>query len=601
MRKNYIYLVLLLAFNTGIFAQKVILTPTAVNGASVSSSGPINLGGTPYSTVSLGIRVEMPSIPGNTGTISIYSLNGLNANVVAGGNGGSLIFNEGNVASRSFVVNLNWGDFPTSGGFIYAEYKTSGSVTYKSGYIAVIKNATIGGGVVNPPADALNPSKIPNSLCCNQTIRQGDRPAPITGSQYLDPYENYIYGINSRWNAANASVLNLDNNTKTLYLDYTTELKNITVTRELGYKGNNEYPNKSNTITITVVPNPILKTNIFTNEPLNSDGFIELSSVKKLSIDGTSSSVSLNILQDPYHIAGRTDNIVNVDAYKWEYTKTNIALGGHRTWITIPNENSGSLDFRIPLEDSSLEDNYYLIRRIAVYKNITRVSEPLKVLMRGVRYENTICCDQTLKISSLTEYESPATITGSIPIVDNINIVGTDFLITSISYQWQSQTTENRKSIWSNIPSATSKDYLPPSSSLKVISNGGRRGVSAFKFESSFNFRRIAIIQYRVFNTKWIYGTLSSYSNETSLTGSANEPYTKIYPNPTSSTLNIQSMQDISNAKIRITNIMGITSNYNFSIINSNLISIDVSQLITGTYFISIDTRDNFNSTFIKH
>lgn len=64
MRKNYIYLVLLLAFSTVIFAQKVTLTPTVVNGVSYSS-GSINLAGVSYSTVSLGVTVEMPSIPGN--------------------------------------------------------------------------------------------------------------------------------------------------------------------------------------------------------------------------------------------------------------------------------------------------------------------------------------------------------------------------------------------------------------------------------------------------------------------------------------------------------------------------------------------------------
>ena len=588
------YLVLLLVCNTVMFAQKVILTPTAVNGASVSSSGPINLGGTPSSTVSLGIRVEMPSVPGNTGTISIYSLNGLNANVVTGGNGGSLIFNEGNVASRSFVVNLNWSAFPTSGGFIFAEYKTASGVAYKSGYISVVKNTTMGGGTINPPADAPNPSKIANTLCCNQTVRLGDKPAPIVGSQYVDPYENFIYGINNRWNANNGRILSLDNTTKTLHLDYTTELKNITVTRELGYKGNNEYPNKSNTINITVVPTPILRNTISVNESLNSEGFVELSSIKNLTISGFSSVVNLKVLQDPFYTIQTRDPGAEVDGYKWEYTKTNSALGGPRIWVTIPNENSSNLTFYDPSEKSNLEDTYYLIRRIAIYQNITNVTEPIKVLIRGIRYNNTICCDQSLKITTTTtEFEKPQIISGSTPFVESNIVQGTGFLIKSITYQWQNQSLQgSTPSIWYNISGATSKDYLP-TQPLTVSNGGGRRPTDGF--EVSYKYRRIANINYHFYNdtNKLITGIASSYSNETFLIGSKNEPFLKLYPNPSTSILNIESTVDLTNVKLTISNIMGTIVNSNdYSLISPKLISINVANYPTGTYFITIENQN---------
>jgi len=601
MRKNYIYLVLLLVFNTGIFAQKVILTPTAVNGASVSSSGPINLGGTPSSTVSLGVRVEMPSIPGNTGTISIYSLNGLNSNVATGGNGGSLIFNEGNVASRSFVVNLNWSAFPTSGGFIFAEYKTASGVAYKSSYISVVKNATMGGGTINPPADALNPSKIPNSLCCNQIVRLGDKPAPIVGSQYVDPYENFIYGINNRWNANNGSILNLDNTNKTLYLDYTTELKNITVTRELGYKGNNEYPNKSNTVTITVVPSPIISNVILVYADPNPDGFIEHININPIQISGGQSrvNVSLDVLDNPSHIYSRTDRHADIERFEWEYAKTGKGVGDSQKWITIPNENSSVLNYFNPTEISNTEDNFYLLRRIAIYKNIKNSSNTLKIMVRTIGYNNTICCDQVVKILSSTNFETPDIISGSTPLLDNTNITGKNFQINDISYQWQSQATGNQgTSPWTDISGATSKDYLP--AQKFTIQSSGRTG-TVFIFDKSYKYRRIAKINY-INIDKGIHGNVSSYSNEVSLYGSTYEEQTKIYPNPTSSVLNIES-RNISLYQIEIVNIMGVKANLQLTIVNPNLITLDVSNLTRGTYFITMqrDYSAILQKAFIKN
>jgi hypothetical protein len=121
------------------------------------------------------------------------------------------------VATKSFVINLNWTDFLTSGGFIYAEYKSGAS--YNSSNIAVIKNATMTTGTtLNPPADAPNPATIVNTLCCNQTIRLGDKPAPITGSQYLNPYKEEPYGINSQWtNTSNGASPTLDDINRILF------------------------------------------------------------------------------------------------------------------------------------------------------------------------------------------------------------------------------------------------------------------------------------------------------------------------------------------------------------------------------------------------
>ena len=257
MRQNYIYLVLAFILSISMFGQKVTLTPTLVNGAGFDGSS-INLGGTPYSSISLGVKVEMPTIPGNNGTLTIYVVSGLNPTVAIGGSSTPLFFGESKIASQSFIININWNSISELGGQIYAEYKTSSNIAYKSGYIKVTKNTTMNSGGVIPPADAPNPTKIPNTLCCNQTVRLGDKPAPITGSQYLNPYQDESYGINSSWASngnASARFLNLDNVNKILYMDYITEPGNFTVTRSLGYNYSYDKPNKSNTLTITIVVN----------------------------------------------------------------------------------------------------------------------------------------------------------------------------------------------------------------------------------------------------------------------------------------------------------------------------------------------------------
>lgn len=571
MRKNYFYLVLLLLLNTLMFGQKVTLT---------STNGPINLGSANTSTISLGVKVDMPAIPGDNGTIKIISVSGSRISTVTGGDGGALFFGEGKTATRSFVVQLYWGDFSTSGGYIYAEYKTSGSIVYKSSYLGVTKNSTMGGGTVVIPPDAPNPSNITNSLCCDQTIRQGEKPAPLTGSQYADPYSNTPYGINAQWTYANGTMLSLDNISKTISLDYATDLKNITVTRALGYNYKNDFPNKSNTVTITVVPSPIILNEISINTSIDTYGFAEIINTNPKEIIGGRSYVNLNILQNPSYIVKRGDPTADIERYEWEFTKTNIAAAGYRNWIKIPNADSANLQSYNLSDINDSEESYFLVHRIAIYGNIRTASNTLKIVIRKVREDNTICCDQILQVSSSNEIEKPSTITGPIAM-SNKDLY--------LFYQWQSQTITDRGntvSNWTNIPNATSKDYLPPA--LQFIPGIGRNAPTI----PTYNYRRIA-------KDNGSYGE-TYYSNEISLTPSTNILYLDmpltLYPNPATDIIYIKNEQNLftpENTAITIVNINGLTVNSNnFSLIDSNLITINVSNLIMGTYFINVKTNN---------
>lgn len=499
------------------------------------------------------------------------------------------------------VINISWGSISTLGGQLYAEYKTSSGVTYKSGSVAISKSATMNGsGNPQPPADAPNPTKIANTLCCNQTIRLGEKPALITGSQYSNPYKYEPYGINSSWSAnGNGSVRfnNLDPATQTLDIDYVTTLGNFAVTRSLGYNSDKTLSNKSNTVTITVVPSPITYNEIHVNGSVNTDGSIEISSTNPKDIIGSVSSINLNILQDPYYVPKRSDTNIIIDKYEWEYIITNGSTE-ERFWNLIPNQSLASLNSSYLPRSINSKDNFYTIRRIAIYQNVRIASNSLKISLRPLRDNNTICCDQTLEVSSSNEVERPSTLTGTTSI-SNKN--------TYLFYQWQSQiVTDQGLQVgnWTNIPQATSQNYTP--TKLQFIPGIGRNQPTL----PTYNYRRIA--------TDNTYNGEEYYSNEISITPTINISSFAlpllVYPNPAISVINIEDPRiriplgqiTLADMSINIVNTMGIIVNSNnLSLVNPNLISIDVSNLPVGTYFINLSSsrgRDfSQQFTFIKN
>lgn len=596
MRKNYIYFIVLFILSISVSAQKVTLTPATVNNIGYTG-GPINLGGVAYSSVSLSVKVELPDnvAVGDTGTIKIYCSNGtaLGVNVAVGGDGGSLYFGGGKVATRSFYINLSWSDFSTSFAYLFAEYKNPAGASYKSSNISIIKNSTLNGGTVNAPADAPNPNKITNTICCDQTIRQGDKPAPITGSLYNNPYFDKIYGINNTWSAY--ALLDFDNANQIVYLDYyNTPLTSQTIQRKLGYNGTSDFPNKSNVVTITIVPSPITLNEISVNSPANSDGYIEIINTNPKQIYGTrpSANVNLNILQNPFHTPQRGDNLTQIEKFEWEYRKIGSVSAD---WIKINNSHPYDLESFNPTDLTDGEDNFYLVRRIAFYQNIKKVSNTLKLLLRTIRHNNTICCDQTLVISSSNTIDSPNLIIGAEATPDPKQ---------STRYQWQSQSIDNNTSAignWTNIAGATSKDFLPPS--LQLVSSYDPRNPreTTWKAPMSYNYRRLTVPSY--------HNGQSSYSNEITLTSISYKeiPLITAYPNPATSIINIENKGNLLNmatTSVTIVNVTGtIVNSNNYSIISPSIISIDVSSLPSGTYFINLDTGDRRSTkiTFLKN
>lgn len=589
MRKHYLYLVFIFLTAFSSFAQKVTLTPTSVNGSAFG--GTINLGGTPYSSISLGVKVDMPTIPDNNGTVTVYVVSGLNPTIAIGGNNIPIFFGGTKSATQSFVININWGSISTLGGQLYAEYKTSAGVVYRSSSVAITKSATMsGGGNPQAPADAPNPANIANTLCCNQTIRVGEKPAPITGSQYANPYQYEPYGINSIWatggNNSSARFSKYDGINQIFEFDYVTQLGDFTITRSLGYNSDKTLSNKSNTVTITVIPSPLNSNTISLDAPNDLNGYAEITSTNPKEVNGSLSVMNVTTLQNPTNVPKRSDKYTTIERYEWEY---NLSPGTN-IWINIPNENSSSIiSSNIP-NPNAPQDAFLTLRRIAIYENLRIASNPLKIVLRSIRNNNTICCDQKLKIISSQEIEKPSLIIGSNAVSENNSI---------LIYQWQKRPINNRESIsnWSNILGATSKDYSPPP--LQYTTNPRGNTIQ------DYSYRRIA-------ETNYYIGGEVSYSNEVSISPNYDRPSASsiiIYPNPATSIINIENKENVFttiDTKVSIVDIMGTEVNSNnYSLINPNLISINISNLIPGTYFINLQSllngrRSVIQFTFIK-
>jgi hypothetical protein len=461
-----------LFLNIASFSQTTTIDGSlVVNNSSINPGATINLGTYSISNVNLVAKVVIPTVQNDTypGTIAVYYQKNSSSPVIIanGGNGGNLLFYGGLTVTRSFNITLDAAQFGLTGGFLYTEYKSYSGTKYKSGNISIIKSSTTGGGI---PTDAPNPANIVNTLCCNQTVRLGDKPATIIGSQYANPYENLSYGINSSWSISSSTQFEIDKINKTLNFDYTTEPKNITITRSLGYNSTTSLTNKSNTVTITVIPSPILNNAISVSEAgLNTEGFIKIIDTNPKQITGERGAVvNLNILANPNYVPQqRGDIIAQIEKFEWQYAKTDIKGSiSNRNWITIENENTATLGYS-KLENISTKDgNFLLFRRIAVYQNIRRVSNLLKIILRKVSDNNIICCDQILaENTTLKQIEKPSIIIGTTPSIDKLSPDITNFQLTSITYQWQSQSIVNSRpntyGAWSNITGATSKDYLP--------------------------------------------------------------------------------------------------------------------------------------------
>jgi len=546
------YLVLLL-FSTIMFGQKVTLTPTVVNGSNVNN-GPINLGGSTSSTISLNVKVETPTNSPDNGTISIYyeKSPALGANIARGGNGVFLNFGGGKIGIINFVIYLDSADFNTSGGNIYAEYKNYAGATYKSSNIAVIKDGT------SPPPPPL-PYKFIEIV-------------PYGGTPILPLFHEYSYVASQEW-AYGDQIIQPGSpfyqggelREKTTFDDGTISYSGKVIFNIVNFlpQFDNLYVNNTITgnqyLTTGQVPEMIVG-----NEPTESHTIKATGGGRQRDQSVRNSLKSYNIQWQSrikYPSTWTNMSAVFFSMYGWR----DISGATQMNYLP-PQTNTGMEYRRLILEDPNDKSSY---RRCAA----SNVIEIIPLIANATK--NTICCDQTVSSDNLA---SP---------------LNGDFHNFSY-YQWLvSQDNVN----WDPIQNGTTQNYTPT-----PLMEDTRRTPS---FQIQY-YRRILFDYEKSTN----YTSNTVQINFEARANNTNESI-KIFPNPATSIINIEDTNNrtyggsqLEGASIIITNFFGnIVNSNNFTLVNSKLATVDISNLPAAIYIVNISRNNRiiYTGQFIKN
>nr|WP_294922118.1 T9SS type A sorting domain-containing protein [uncultured Flavobacterium sp.] len=568
MRKNYVHLVLLLLLNISMFGQKVTLTPTLVNGVAYSS-GSINLESVSTSSVSLSVKIEIPSNAsvGDQGTIKIYFSKGsaLGSNVVNGGDGGTIYIGGGNVATRSFSIKLFSGDFNVSGGYIYAEYTAFSGAAYKSSNISIKKNDTS-----TTPTTPTTPNSSDGYL---QRIPYGGFPILPEFNTNFSNAENIDSQV---W---------IDENDIQYGNQANNQIYKYTTLREKTTFNDGRSPVYSREIKAS--PANFYGASTIVNNTIESNQYLTNDEVPKTIIGNQATKTDVIEASGG---GGRTryQNVTtNLTNYQWQsriksplkWPWFNSYYFAEYSWVDIigateqnytPLKSEQGMEYRrLILEEKFAPQTNY---RKSAASNVVNV-----VSLSSNSTKDIICCDQTVAVDKLAN-----------------RIVGDyqEFI------QWQiSKDNVN----WENIFGANDKNYRP----VRIELGNGRRTYLNEIDENKELFYRRMIFDY--------YGNKYYTSNVIKIIFESRSSTTnnsiKIYPNPTTSILNIENTRTtVTLSNITIMDQTGNTFAPNsYSIINSNLTQINVSNLPSGIYFLNMQVKAegstrgySHQTTFIK-
>lgn len=537
------------------FGQKVTLTSTVVNGANVNT-GPINLGGSTSSTISLNVKVETPTNSPDNGTISIYyeKSPALGANIARGGNGVFLNFGGGKIGIINFVIYLDSADFNTSGGNIYAEYKNYAGATYKSSNIAVIKDG------ISPPPPPL-PYKYIEIV-------------PYGGTPILPLFHEYSYVASQEWVSGeqikpiplgtpfyqgadlrekttfNDGGITYSGNINFQVVNFLSQLENLYVDNTIT---GNQY------LTAGQIPEMIVG-----NEPTESHTIKVQGGRRDGNQTITNSLKNYNIQWQSrikYPSTWNNMGAVFFSMYGWR----DISGATQMNYLP-PQTNTGMEYRRLILEDPNDKSSY---RRCAA----SNVIEIIPLIADATK--NTICCDQKINWSTLASQ-----LTGN--------------FYNESCYQWL--VSENNLD-WTPVKNAINQNYIP----TQII----ERRIYVFDSNPKIQYYKRILFHYP--------NNINYTSNTVQINFESRESTThqslKIYPNPTESILNIENINStLTILDVKINNQTGNTVIPNNTLfINSNLVQLNVSNLPSGIYFINMSIiADGANrgythqATFIK-
>ncbi|PKW29938.1 T9SS type A sorting domain-containing protein [Flavobacterium lindanitolerans] len=550
MKKILLFFTILIS--NYLFCQ-VTIDGITVNNVGISGTT-INLGTSSSVSVYLNAAVNLNTVPSDSspGTITIYykKAPSLPAIVANGGDGGSLLFLGSTFAIKSFRLTLDSAQFDTTGGILYAEYKTFSGIITKSANISIKKDTTSEPG--GQPGGGGNACHT----CGFERIPFGGIPilpwnSPSVNTDYLKWFIKRPSGETVPYSTDRG---------KEIYEPVQMHLKE----------------NQSTT-------SPTYVFNIYTERPYSRyDNYI-----KRLNISNSiEQNQTIEYGGTPETIIGTAGNVNGQpnNTYQWQerVVAEHQAYGGYASynvwyniygWKNIPNANQ--INYTPPINATEVKAYRRLI--FDTY-NIPMSSNEVTIYVVSTGgINNTICCDKTYFSNNSID-----------------PIVGSPMHNAEFYIQWQKGIIVNNQIIWYNIDGANSQDYTP-------TRPGGRNSSGTFYYRRAL----ISLInnKFYVSNTTTIIFSNASGRNSSEILKNKeiSDINIMLYPNPSSSVVNIESEHDLSSFNAKIIDVTGrliLKNNYELSGYSTQL---NISDLPTGIYTIIIENgQDKIIKKLIK-
>lgn len=586
MKKSTIIFLLILYCFPKSFGQTVTIDAITVNNTSISNGTPINLGLYTTSTITFSASVVLPTASSDNypGTINIYyKKNDTSAPTMpTGGNGGNLLFSGGTSSSRNFIISLESSDFDISSGFLYAEYENYYHTKYKSSNVAIIKSSNNNGG--NPP--------IITSDHPIQIVPFGGIPLIPTLSKSSSNYSqswqeiipsSYVQNRDGTTTFVPEHDIDISNPEIETYSNKKYKIKYL-INGQIAYAQNNlmeinvkEFFPTLNGRSYYRLSNQITNDNQYIPQGQNptvitgNEAFEEHSEGRGMP--------SIKTLYNNYQWQSR---IINYNPFTMSnFNDYNIVYG----WKDIPNATQEN--YTPQSAPYGIEYRRLVIKNPneAIYNRITAASNVVAVYPV---YENnttgtSICCDQTYNISA----------TNPIPTINPI--IGEHKYPNPYfgKYQWQISTDGIT---WNNINyNADLKDYQPLISDLQTYNGRTSTIISPMFFRRIF----IDLLDYQ-YSSYYISNVIKITINNTNkktnikeeIKNDVNDNTISIYPNPSTSIITIEGLDNKSSFKLKVVDLTGKTVISKKPDQSSNqLLQIDISTLQNGIYTLELENE----------
>lgn len=608
LRKNLIFFLLL---NFNLHAQVTLTNNNLKVNNTVITNNTIGFNSNQSLDISLTVQLETAdnSINNTFGNLFLYYKKSENDSPTQVGYQ-SIVFVQ-NIPKTNFISNalftsiiLYKNTFFASGGILYAEYKNNNNNTYQSNKISIT-----GGSLTTTPT----PPPSTNQSIATQNLKYSDN-FPIVNSKLFVTADTSTYfdvDVYMAQNESNNSTINIyayeEGGSKRILLksvfiggfinsyflvkDIKVNPTDLDFTKTYVLKVEKRKYSSDLSTYSSIIDNLYKDNkaiNIILAKPISYNTIADNQSLSSEQISKPFTSLSPWVdYTIPCNRRGciPTYDRRDVTVFKWQIKTQNS------DWSDIYGETQKDYS----PNKSFTENTYY--RRVAFYNDGQyNLSNIISITLNNQSFENTICCNQDLPLTT----SQPKEITGNIPTLSNF------------TYQWQICTQPSDTTpLWSDITNATTQNYqhtFTQAASRWTLITAFRRLIKTNTFVTSTS-NTITITRSRTSPQTEINppirrdGTTNPRSkpstskvilNETNNEAIENETENiDIYPNPVFNSFFIKGSTNISN--INFFDSSGGKINLEKKQVSENLIEVDATKLSSGIFILKID-----NSTYSK-